>query len=92
MNQIVLQEHSQSAPIRLQPAARTALLEAASDKITVVATADPDRVMLRTGSWVGALAVPGCTIRVQPRAPMEKLFTMLSAGRPAGAWGSDAVG
>lgn len=92
MNQIVLQEHSQSAPIRLQPAARTALLEAASDKITVVATADPDRVMLRTGSWVGALAVPGCTIRVQPRAPMENLFTMFSAGLPADAWGSDAVG
>lgn len=92
MNDVVLHEHGESAPMRLAPAARTALLEAASDKITVVATADPERVILRTGSWVGALAVPGCTIRVQPRAPMENLFTMFSAGLPSDAWGSDAVG
>lgn len=92
MNDVVLREHGESAPMRLAPTARAALLEAASDKITVVATADPERVILRTGSWVGALAVPGCTIRVQPRAPMENLFTMFSAGLPSDAWGSDTVG
>jgi 5-methylcytosine-specific restriction enzyme subunit McrC len=90
--QIQLHEHSESAPLRLSSAARLALLEAAADKITVVATADPERVILRTGSWVGALAVPGCTLRVQPRAPMENLFTMFSAGLPADAWGGDSVG
>ncbi|GGB17861.1 McrBC 5-methylcytosine restriction system component [Flexivirga endophytica] len=92
MSDIQLREHGESVPIRLGSAARTALLEAAADKITVVATADPERVILRTGSWVGALAVPGCTIRVEPRAPMENLFTMFSAGLPGDAWGSDAVG
>lgn len=89
---VVLREHGQSAPIRLRPAARAALLDAAADKITIVATADPERVVLRTGSWVGALVVPGCTIRVEPSAPMENLFAMFSAGLPSDAWGSDGVG
>ncbi|WP_158607663.1 McrC family protein [Flexivirga caeni] len=92
MTAIQLREHSESAPLRLPAAARSALLEAAADKITVVATADPQKVILRTGSWVGALVVPGCTIRVEPRAPMENLFTMFSAGLPPDVWGGGTVG
>jgi len=92
MGDVLLREHSDSAPLRLSATARVALLEAAADKITVVATTDPERVVLRTGSWVGALVVPDCTIRVEPRAPMENLFTMFSAGLPPDAWGSDGVG
>ncbi|NNG39602.1 restriction endonuclease [Flexivirga sp. ID2601S] len=87
-----LREHSESAPVRMDRSARAALLETAAGKIDIQATADPDRVVLRTGSWVGALSVPGCTIRVQPSAPMENLFAMFSAGLPGEAWSADQVG
>ena len=92
MTEVLLREHSDSTPLRLSAPARAALLEAAADKITVVATTDPERVILRTGSWVGALVVPDCTIRVEPRASMENLFTMFSAGLPPDAWAGDSVG
>ncbi|WP_265444418.1 McrC family protein [Flexivirga meconopsidis] len=90
--EIRLKEHSESAPVRLDRDARTALLAMAADKVTIQATADPEYVTLRTSSWVGALSVPGCTIRVEPQAPMENLFTMFSAGLPGEAWSADQVG
>ncbi|TWE13282.1 McrC family protein [Rudaeicoccus suwonensis] len=87
-----LVEHSDSAPVRLDRAAREALLATAGGKIAIQATADPERVTLRTGAWVGAVTVPGLTIRVQPRAPMENLFTMFSAGLAGDDWSSASVG
>lgn len=87
-----LLEHAESAPVWLPPAARRSLMDVSSGKVDIRATADPDRVVLKTGSWVGAISVPGLTVRIRPSAPMENLFTMFSAGLPGEAWGSDQVG
>ena len=87
-----LAEHSESPPVRLPRAARKSLMSVAQGRVDIRATADPDRVVLVTGSWVGAISVPGLTVRIRPSAPMENLFTMFSAGIPGEGWGSDQIG
>ncbi|MBO1755225.1 McrC family protein [Allobranchiibius sp. CTAmp26] len=92
MRTVTLTEHSTSDPLPLDRHARAWLLELAAGRLEVLATTDPTQVRLRSTSWVGAVRVPGLTVRIAPRAGMANLFTMFSAGIPGGALGRDEVG
>ncbi|UIJ33506.1 McrC family protein [Allobranchiibius sp. GilTou73] len=92
MRTVTLTEHSTSDPFPLDGAARERLLDLVPGRLEVQATADPGQVRLRSASWVGAVHVPGLTVRVTPRAGMANLFTMFSAGIPGGTLGREEVG
>lgn len=84
---VVIPEHSRSTPIRLSSQARVALFSVTEDRLHVLATADPDVVVLESTSWVGSVSVPGLVVRVTPNAPMSSIFAMLGGLDDQIAWG-----
>ncbi|XAS77986.1 hypothetical protein V3G39_08130 [Dermatophilaceae bacterium Sec6.4] len=92
MRTVTLTEHGISDPFTLGTADREALLELPPGRLEVHATPDPGQVRVRATSWVGAVHLPEVTIRITPRAGMANLFTMFSAGIPAGTLSQDDVG
>lgn len=89
--QVVVGEHARSEPVRLGAAGRRALFAVADDKVKVLATTDPETVILETTSWVGSISVPGLRIRITPAAPMHSLFAMLAGLGDEVAWGQDTT-
>lgn len=87
-----LSEYETSAPIELSLEQRAALVAVGSNKVSMLAEADPSLVRVRTTSHVGALVLPGHTIWVRPKSTPDNLFRMLTVGVPAGAWGREQVG
>lgn len=89
--QIVLEEHSRSEPIVLPASARRALFAVAADRVRLLATPEPESVVLETGSWVGTISVPGYEVRIQPSVPMQSIFAMLGGLGDEVAWGRDSA-
>lgn len=89
---VVVGEHARSAPVRLSAEGRSALFAVADDKVKVLATADPQTVVLETTSWVGSISVPGLQIRITPAAPMHSLFAMLAGLGDEVVWGQGTSG
>lgn len=87
VEQVVVGERARSEPVRLSAAGRRALFAVADDKVKVLATTDPESVVLETTSWVGSISVPGLRIRITPAAPMHSLFAMLAGLGDEVAWG-----
>lgn len=92
MPTVTLTEHCTSDDFLLSGEERQALLDLPPGRVSVLATADPDRVRVRATSWVGAIVLPSVTIRITSRAGMANLFTMFSAGLPPGAFTRDQLG
>jgi len=92
VTEISLHEYEQSPPVIVSSRTRSALIDAAhSGRIGVLATSDPDAVSVRASSWVGALVVPGLTVRVRPKVGLQNLFALFTVGLPASAWQLPAV-
>lgn len=89
---VSLREYEESAPIVLDADARAVLLGAAGDRFSVLAAPDPNHVVIRASSWVGAMVLPGLNLRVRPKVGLRNLFTLFSAGLPESAWRAPDVG
>lgn len=88
VTRVELVEHGRSGPVTLPAAARRALFAVAQERLRVLATAEPDVVVLEATSWVGTIRVPQLEIRIAPRAPMVSLFAMLGGLGAELAWGT----
>ena len=86
---LTLAEHSRSEPVRVPSSARRALFSVGSDRVRLLATADPEAVVVETTSWVGTVSVPGFEVRIVPRVPMASIFAMLGGQDASIAWGSE---
>lgn len=89
---IELREYEASEPVLLDERALTLLATFPSDRITVQPTLRTGWYRLRATSWVGAISLPGLTIRVRPKVKdLRNVLMMFGASAGLTEWTDDDI-
>lgn len=89
---VELREYEASEPIRLDERALALLSSLPSERIAVQTTSRTEWYRLRATSWVGAVSLPGLTIRIRPKVEdLQNVLMLFGASAGLTEWTGDDI-